>query len=114
MLRGASASVGGDFTVSEGGTLRYEVEPDSRSGAVAVAGDTSLAATGKVDVVSSLPAGKIPSRNALVVTQGETSGPASYDGWTPTLNGGRFPATLELADGTFELRNDVGLTITIR
>ena len=112
--RGASASVGGNFTVSDGGTIRYEVERDSRSGAVAVAGDTSLAATGKVDVVSSLAAGKVPSRNALVVTQGETTGPASYDGWTPTLNGGRFPATLEVDNGTFLLRNDVGLIIILR
>ena len=114
VARGASASVGGSFTVSDGGTIRYEVERDSRSGAVAVAGDTSLAATGRVDVVSSLPAGKIPSRNALVVTQGETAGPASYDGWTTTLNGGRFPATLEVDNGTFLLRNDVGLIIILR
>ena len=114
VARGASASVGGSFTVSDGGTIRYEVERDSRSGAVAVAGDTSLAATGRVDVVSSLPAGKIPSRNALVVTQGETSGPATYDGWTPTLNGGRFPATLEVDNGTFLFRNDVGLVIILR
>ena len=114
VARGASASVGGNFTVSDGGTIRYEVERDSRSGAVAVAGDTSLAATGKVDVVSSLAAGRVPSRNALVVTQGETAGPASYDGWTATLNGGRFPATLEVDNGTFLLRNDVGLVIILR
>ena len=114
VARGASASVGGNFTVSDGGTIRYEVERDSRSGAVAVAGDTSLAATGKVDVVSSLAAGRVPSRNALVVTQGETTGPASYDGWTTTLNGGRFPATLEVDNGTFLLRNDVGLVIILR
>lgn len=114
VARGASASVGGNFTVSDGGTIRYEVERDSRSGAVAVAGDTLLAATGKVDVISSLAAGRVPSRNALVVTQGETTGPASYDGWTPTLNGGRFPATLEVDNGTFLLRNDVGLIIILR
>ena len=114
VARGASASVGGTFTVSDGGTIRYEVERESRSAAVAVAGDTSLAATGKVDVVSSLAAGKVPSRNALVVTQGETTGPASYDGWTTTLNGGRFPATLEVDNGTFLLRNEVGLIIILR
>ena len=111
------AGAGGEtltWNGTDGGTIRYEVERDSRSGAVAVAGDTSLAATGKVDVVSSLAAGKVPSRNALVVTQGETTGPASYDGWTTTLNGGRFPATLEVDNGTFLLRNDVGLVIILR
>ena len=54
-----------------------------------VAGDTSLAATGTVDVVSALAAQKLPSRSTLVVTHGTTTEPASYEGWQAVLNGGR-------------------------
>jgi len=96
--------VGGNFTVSNGGTIRYEVEQGSQSGAVAVAGDTSLAATGTVDVVSTLSAQKLPSRSTLVVTQGTTTEPVSYEGWQTILNGGeKFRGTLELDGNAFDL-----------
>ena len=115
VARGASASVGGNFTVSNGGTIRYEVEQGSQSGAVAVAGDTSLAATGTVNVVSALAAQKLPSHSTLVVTQGTTSEPESYEGWQTILNGGeKFRGTLELDGKNLNLLCKRGLYIIFR
>ena len=115
VTRGASASVGGNFTVSNGGTIRYAVEQGSQSGALAVAGDTSLAATGTVDVVSALTAQKIPSRSTLVVTQGTTVEPESYEGWQTILNGGeKFRGTLELDGNALNLRCKRGLYFIFR
>jgi autotransporter-associated beta strand protein len=115
VTRGASASVGGNFTVSNGGTIRYEVEQGSQSGALAVAGETSLAATGTVDVVSTLSAQKLPSHSTLVVTQGTTVEPESYEGWQTILNGGdKFRGTLELDGKNLNLLCKRGLYIIFR
>ena len=115
VTRGASASVGGNFTVSNGGTIRYEVEPGSQSGAVAVASDTSLAATGTVNVVSALSAQQLPSHSTLVVTQGTTSEPESYEGWQTILNGGdKFRGTLELDGKNLNLLCKRGLYFIFR
>ncbi len=103
---GATASVGGNFTVAEGGTIRYAVEQGAHSGAVAVTGDTSLAATGTVDVVTTLDVKALPSRSPLVVTDGTTTEPASYHGWKTVLNGGEtFSGFLKLDDNTFNLHS---------
>lgn len=111
---GSTASVGGNFTVAEGGTIRYAVEQGTRSGAVAVAGDTSLAATGTVDVVTSQDVSKLPASNALLVTAGTTTEPASYAGWKTVLNGGeKFSGLLVLDGNTFNLNLSRGLVLML-